>query len=132
MPPRRNSRTGSVAAAATGAALKPAATAVLCNKNLPPDRHSLISHLCQSSRDAKPGAGVVDRASTLRITGLKATIAGQHIFIKLSTNHGITAWGETAGTEPKATLALANSLFELLDGENPTRIEFLWQKLYRA
>ena len=27
---------------------------------------------------------------------------------------------------------LAQSLFELLDGENPTRIEYLWQKLYRA
>ena len=28
--------------------------------------------------------------------------------------------------------ALAESLFELLDGENPTRIEHLWQKLYRS
>jgi galactonate dehydratase len=27
---------------------------------------------------------------------------------------------------------LAQSLFELLDGENPTRIEYLWQKLFRS
>jgi galactonate dehydratase len=27
---------------------------------------------------------------------------------------------------------LAESLFELLEGENPTRIEHIWQKLYRA
>jgi len=27
---------------------------------------------------------------------------------------------------------LARSLFELLNGENPTRIEFLWQKIYRS
>src|SRR6185369_15601198 len=26
----------------------------------------------------------------------------------------------------------AESLFELLDGENPTRIEHLWQKVYRS
>src|SRR5262249_24029170 len=28
--------------------------------------------------------------------------------------------------------ALAQAFFELLDRENPTRIEFLWQKMYRA
>jgi galactonate dehydratase len=36
------------------------------------------------------------------------------------------------GLEPKVACALAHSLFELLDGENPTRVEHLWQKLYRS
>jgi galactonate dehydratase len=36
------------------------------------------------------------------------------------------------GLEPAVAAALAQSLFELLDGENPTRIEHLWQKVYRS
>ena len=51
---------------------------------------------------------------------------------KIETNHGITGWGEIKGVDPRVSKPLAESLFELLDGENPTRIEHLWQKLYRA
>ena len=43
----------------------------------------------------------------------------------------------SAGATSRASIRaspkpLAESLFELLDGENPTRIEHLWQKIYRA
>src|SRR5262249_24228148 len=44
----------------------------------------------------------------------------------------VTGWGEISALEPATAEALARSLFELLDGENPTRIEYLWQKLFRA
>lgn len=44
----------------------------------------------------------------------------------------MTGWGEIDQLEPNVAIALAKALFELLDGENPTRIEHLWQKLYRA
>ena len=32
----------------------------------------------------------------------------------------------------RRTLALVQSMWELLDGENPMRIEHLWQKVFRA
>lgn len=79
-----------------------------------------------------PGRKVEDKASEIRITSLKATPVRGHIFIKIETNKGVVGWGETAGLEPKSCVALAHALFDLLDGENPTRIEYLWQKLYRA
>ena len=79
-----------------------------------------------------PAAKVEDRSSSLRITALKATPAGPKAYVKIETNHKITGWGEVTGLEPRVACALAQSLFELLDGENPTRIEHLWQKLYRA
>src|SRR5262249_4077132 len=41
-------------------------------------------------------------------------------------------WGEVSALVPAAAEELAKALFELLDGENPTRIEHLWQKIYRA
>src|SRR5262249_37590338 len=76
--------------------------------------------------DANPGAAVPDGSSSIRIRSLKATSVRGHIFVKIDTNQGVFGWGETAGLEPKAATALLQSLFELLDGENPTRIEYLW------
>jgi galactonate dehydratase len=79
-----------------------------------------------------PAAKAEDRSSSIRITALKATPAGPKAYVKIETNHKITGWGEITGLEPRVACALAHSLFELLDGENPTRIEHLWQKIYRA
>jgi len=36
------------------------------------------------------------------------------------------------GVDPRVSKPLVESLFQLLDNENPTRIEYLWQKIFRA
>jgi galactonate dehydratase len=77
-------------------------------------------------------AQVADRTTTLRITGLRLRYVNPVVFVQLMTNHGVSGWGDIKAVEPHAAMALAQSLFELLDGENPTRIEYLWQKVYRA
>jgi galactonate dehydratase len=79
-----------------------------------------------------PGGKVADRTSSIRITALKGTVVGPKAYIKVETNHKVTGWGEVTGLEPKVSVTLAESLFELLDKENPTRIEHLWQKLFRS
>ncbi len=79
-----------------------------------------------------PAAQVADRSSSIRITRLTATPIGAKVFVKIETNHGITGWGEIDQLEARVAATLAQSLFELLDGENPTRIEHLWQKLFRS
>jgi galactonate dehydratase len=81
---------------------------------------------------ADPVAKVEDRATSIRITALKAFPVGTKAYFKIETNHKITGWGEVTGLEPKVSCALAESLFELLQDENPTRVEYLWQKLYRS
>ncbi len=81
---------------------------------------------------AAPAVAVEDRTTTLKVKSLKANIVGTKVFIKIETTHGLIGWGEVTGTEPKVASVLAESLFELLDGENPTRVEHLWQKLYRS
>src|ERR1700733_4461980 len=73
---------------------------------------------------------VADRTSSIKIKSIKPHITGPKVFVKIDTNHGIFGWGEITGCEPKVAAVLCESLFELLDGENPTRIEHLWQKLY--
>lgn len=79
-----------------------------------------------------PGAQVADRASSIRITALKTFWIGPIVYVKIETNHGISGWGDLKGVDPRPAKVLAESLFELLEGENPTRIEYLWQKLFRA
>ena len=78
------------------------------------------------------GAPVEDRGSAIRITALTALPAGTKAYLKIDTSHKVTGWGEVTGLDPAVACALARSLFELLDGENPTRVEHLWQKLYRS
>jgi galactonate dehydratase len=81
---------------------------------------------------AGPGGKVEDRGSSIRITSLRAIPVGPKAYVKIETNHKVTGWGEVTGLEPRVAKALAESLFELLDGENPTRVEYLWQKVFRA
>src|SRR5262245_42470310 len=80
---------------------------------------------------AQPAAQVEDRASTIRIKGLRAFWVNPIVFVRIETTHGIVGWGDIKAVEPRAAKALVESLYSLLDGENPTRIEHLWQKLYR-
>jgi galactonate dehydratase len=82
--------------------------------------------------DDNPAAQVQDRSSSLRITGMKTYWVGPVVYVKIETNHGIFGWGDLKGVDPRVSRVLVQSLFELLDGENPTRIEHLWQKLFRA
>jgi hypothetical protein len=84
------------------------------------------------AQDNNPAAQVADTASSIRITGLKTHRVQSKVFVEILTNHKVTGWGEVSALVPAAAEELAKALFDLLNGENPTRIEFLWQKLYRA
>jgi galactonate dehydratase len=88
--------------------------------------------LLAGALSAAPGADVADRGSAIRITALRTHRVGPKVYVKVETNQKVFGWGEVSALEPRAAEALARSLFELLDGENPTRIEHLWQKLFRA
>jgi len=79
-----------------------------------------------------PGAAAEDRTTSIRITALRPFRVGTKAYFKIETNHGIFGWGEVTGLDPNVACTLATSLFQLLENENPTRIEHLWQKLYRS
>ncbi|MBM81312.1 MAG: hypothetical protein CMJ78_12075 [Planctomycetaceae bacterium] len=70
-----------------------------------------------------PATQVADRSSSIRITGMKLYWVGPVVYVKIETNHGISGWGDLKGVDPRPAKVLAQSLFELIDGENPTRIE---------
>lgn len=83
-------------------------------------------------QDANPAAQVEDRGASLRISSVEAYRVGTKAYVKILTNHKITGWGEVTGLDPNVAVALAKSLGELLIGENPTRVEHLWQKICRS
>jgi galactonate dehydratase len=82
--------------------------------------------------ERNPAAQVADRTSTLRLTGMRTFWVGANVLVRLDTNHGVSGWGDVKAVDPRVSRVLAQSLFELINGENPTRIEYLWQKVYRA
>ena len=78
-----------------------------------------VTGLVESADDKAPGKQVEDRTTNLKITRLRALPAGTKAYIKIETNLDITGWGEVTGSEPKVACVLAESLYELLDTENP-------------
>lgn len=84
------------------------------------------------AQERNPAVQVEDRSSTIKITKMRAIRLGGTVYVKIETNHGVVGWGEIKGVDSRVSKPLAESLFELIDGENPTRIEHIWQKLYRA
>src|SRR6185369_1900648 len=83
-------------------------------------------------QDRNPAANVADRSSSIKITKTLAIWVGPRVFIRIETNLGVVGWGEVKAVDPRVAKPLAEALFELIDGENPTRIEHIWQKIYRA
>jgi galactonate dehydratase len=82
--------------------------------------------------DKNPAATVADRASDIRVTAMRTYWVNPVVYVHIQTNKGVFGWGEIKAVDPQPARALAESLFQLLDGENPTRIEHLWQKMFRA
>jgi len=75
---------------------------------------------------------VEDRASRIKVSALHAIPVGRKGYVKIETNMGVTGWGEINNMETAVACQLAESLAELIVGENPTRIEHHWQRLFRA
>ena len=74
---------------------------------------------------------VADKGANLKITDVRMFNVGK-FYVRIQTNAGITGWGETYGLVAKAAIALCEAMGSGLKGENPTRIEHIWQRLYRG
>ena len=78
----------------------------------------------------------------MKITGVKPWLVrvgtrnwGEYLFVEVNTDEGITGWGEITTTTKVANRALATlvqQLNDLLIGEDPAQIEWIWHKLFRA
>lgn len=71
----------------------------------------------------------------LKITDIQATLVnvGRNLcFVKVSTDQGITGWGEAYSVGPDlATVATINDFKGWLVGKDPRNIEYLWASMYQ-
>ena len=78
----------------------------------------------------------------MRITGVKpwlikssASYWGEFLFIEVTTDEGVSGWGEITTTTKLANRALCSMLRQIgssLEGEDPANIELLWHKTFRS
>jgi galactonate dehydratase len=64
-----------------------------------------------------------------------ASFWGEYLFVEVRTDDGLSGWGKITTTTKIANRAVAGmlrQLNELLAGDDPTKIESLWHKTFRA
>src|SRR5947209_11173006 len=60
---------------------------------------------------------------------------GEYLFVEVRTDEGVTGWGEVTTTTRPANRAVASiirHLNDLLVGEDPSQIEWIWHKTFRS
>ena len=65
----------------------------------------------------------------------EGTFWGEYFFVEVTTDEGITGWGEITTTTRLANRAVAGmirQLNELIVGDDPSEIERIWHKIFRA
>ncbi len=71
------------------------------------------------------------REGELRITGLEVYTAGR-LYLRVTTDSGIEGWGEVGVYPARIAEAVVETYRPLLLGMSATRVEHIWQMLYRA
>jgi galactonate dehydratase len=71
--------------------------------------------------------------------GTQATVGArrgrQYVFVQVETDEGITGWGEVTGTGQlpnRAVCAVLREMGPFLEGQDPARIEAIWNHLLRT
>lgn len=78
----------------------------------------------------------------MKITGVRPWLVktsgsywGEFLFVEVTTDEGVSGWGEITSTTRLANRALCSMLRQIgsaLVGEDPSHIERLWHKLFRS
>jgi galactonate dehydratase len=58
----------------------------------------------------------------------------EFVFVQVETDEGITGWGEFTESTPtanRAAAAMLGQIGELIEGDDPARIELIWHKIFR-
>src|SRR5262245_20268800 len=73
-----------------------------------------------------------DRGSTfVKITELTVFQSAQEVYVKIETDADIVGYGEASNFAPRAVVGMLEELRPYLIGEDPRRIEHLWQESFR-
>lgn len=82
------------------------------------------------ARGQQSPLGTKERAKVTKIETF--VLKNSWVFVKISTDVGITGWGEMLKDDAKACAAGALEVGDYLIGQDPTRIAFHWQAIQRG
>jgi len=92
---------------------------------------SLGIALTSGKSPANGSPGLTSIPNNLRITDVDAYRFKKATFIKISTNEGVTGWGESDGSNRDITpFYLEKELEKYIKGKNPFDSEAIWQDVY--
>ena len=68
----------------------------------------------------------------MRITDIKTWLVTHGVYVKIMTDEGVLGYGEaTIPFTPQAAYGMLQDMKRYLVGEDPLRIEYIWQSLFR-
>jgi galactonate dehydratase len=78
-------------------------------------------------------AAQVAAKDTIKVTKIETfVLKNSWVFVKVSTDAGITGWGEMLKDDAKACAAGALEVGDYLIGQDPRRVVFHWQAIHRG
>jgi hypothetical protein len=94
-----------------------------------------LAGLLEMNRQAEAGTGTrapISPRESIKITKLETFILrNSWVFVKLSTDAGITGWGEMLKDKSKTCAAGAHQVESYLIGKDPRHVVQHWQAIYR-
>ncbi|MFN0124513.1 MAG: galactonate dehydratase [Blastocatellia bacterium] len=81
----------------------------------------------------RTNAAAIGQKEKIRVTKIESfVLKNSWVFVKISTDTGITGWGEMLKDDAKACAAGALEVSDYLVGQDPTRIVHHWQAIHRG
>ncbi|MCX6587120.1 MAG: galactonate dehydratase [Acidobacteria bacterium] len=102
------------------------------------DRRSLLRGAGVLGLDAlftapRSDAAAIGPNDTIKVTKIETfVLKNSWVFVKLSTDAGVTGWGEMLKDDAKACAAGALEVGNYLIGQDPCRVAFHWQAIHRG
>src|SRR5262249_4862327 len=82
---------------------------------------------------ARTSAAAVGPNDAVKVTKIETfVLKNSWVFVKVSTDAGITGWGEMLKDDAKACAAGAQEVGRYLVGQDPNRVVFHWQAIHRG
>ena len=112
--------------------------AALCFTHRPRTRFGIAWRLRRARPHAAWGAKQTDAAQVGPKDNIKVTkietfvLKNSWVFVKISTDAGITGWGEMLKDDAKACAAGALEVGDYLIGQDPRRVVHHWQAIHRG
>jgi galactonate dehydratase len=84
------------------------------------------------AQDSPPPPKAKPAGRRMKITRVEPILTGNDVFLKIETDAGIVGYGDgTSNFLPYAVEGMLKDLIPYLIGEDPERIEYLWQSCFR-